>query len=90
MPYIPQWQRRLVDGYIDKIIVNINKLDIPPRDGVVNYVFTRILKSIYNQNPNYHTLNKALGVLNAVNQEFYRTIVGPYEETKKDENGDIA
>lgn len=57
------------------------------QDGSLNYTFTKTLKGLYPMK--YFHLNRALGVLTAVTQEFYRVMVGPYEETKIKENGEV-
>ncbi|MDB4991995.1 MAG: hypothetical protein JWL75_240, partial [Parcubacteria group bacterium] len=48
---------------------------------------TRILKGLYPMK--YFHLNRALGVLAAITQEFYRVVIGPYEDTKIIENGAV-
>jgi len=58
------------------------------RDGHINYVVTVLLKRLY-QPPNYRRYNKAIGVLECIKMEFYRRMVGPYEEEKIRENGDV-
>ena len=37
----------------------------------------------------YFHLNRALGVLTAIKDEFYRVIVATYEDTKIKENGQV-
>jgi predicted type IV restriction endonuclease len=58
------------------------------RDGHINYIVTVLLKRLY-QPPNYRRYNKAIGVLECIKMEFYRRMVGPYEEEKISENGDV-
>jgi len=58
------------------------------RDGHINYVVTVLLKRVYRP-PNYRRYNKAIGVLECIKMEFYRRMVGPYEEEKIRENGDV-
>jgi hypothetical protein len=38
---------------------------------------------------NYSNLNEMIGALECCKQEYYRTVVGPYEDMKIDENGDV-
>lgn len=87
MPYIKQEQRPAIDALIDPLIEYLKSLPVEDQDGSLNYAFTRILKNVYPVK--YFHLNRALGVLNAVTQEFYRTVIGPYEDAKISENGDV-
>ena len=38
---------------------------------------------------NYTLLNEIMGVLESAKQEFYRRMVVPYEDEKKEQNGDV-
>ncbi|MES2226122.1 MAG: hypothetical protein V4480_04950 [Patescibacteria group bacterium] len=87
MPYIKQEQRPHLDELINPLIEYLASLPVEEQDGSLNYAFTRILKGIYPTK--YFHLNRALGVLSAVTQEFYRVLVGPYEDTKIKENGAV-
>ena len=57
------------------------------QDGALNYAVTRIIKSVYPKK--YFHYNRALGVLSAIAHELYRHIIGPYEDEKIIENGDV-
>jgi len=37
----------------------------------------------------YHTLNEVMGALSGAQQEFYRKVVAPYEDTKEIINGHV-
>ena len=89
MPYIKKESRDELEPYIYGLI------DILPpipgkevEDGEVNYVITRIVNAFYNR-PSYKILQRGLGVLEAVKQEFYRRVVAPYEDMKRYSNGDV-
>lgn len=63
--------------------------------GHVNYVITRLLvlwlqerHRINGESLRYVEINDVLGVLAAVQAEFYRRVAAPFEDTKKDANGD--
>jgi len=86
MPYIPQDRRRALEEGIAMGIASKIALD-SKRDGELNYVITRLLSLLYQRN--YKDMNAALGVLEAVKQEFYRCVVAPYEQKKREENGDV-
>ena len=88
MPYITQENRPVVDKLIDPFITHLRSLPVEEQDGVINYAVTRIIKHVYPLK--YFHLNRALGVLSAIGFELYRKIIGPYEEEKIAENGDVS
>lgn len=58
--------------------------------GELNYVITRIiLEHLEIKGTSYTTMNTIVGVLEQVKDEFQRRIVHPYEDQKKEENGDV-
>ena len=87
MPYIPNDQRPVLDDKMDDLINHLASLPLEEQDGALNYTFTRIIRKIYPRR--YRHLNRALGVLSAVTQELYRRVIGPYEDEKIKENGDV-
>ncbi len=88
MPYIKPEARPDLDSLMNPLIEHIRTLPIEDQDGALNYTVTRMLMSIYPRR--YFHLNRALGVLAAINQELYRVVVGPYEDTKIAENGAVS
>lgn len=87
MPYIDKNQRPELDELIQSFIEKIKSLPVEEQDGALNYSITKIFKHVYPVK--YFHLNRALGVLTAITQEFYRKVVGPYEEKKISQNGDV-
>lgn len=87
MPYIKKDQRPAVDALVDPIISYLKNLPVEDQDGTLNYLVTRIIKQVYPTK--YFHLNRALGVLSAITQELYRRVIGPYEDEKIKENGDV-
>lgn len=87
MPYIKPAQRPQIDELINPLIEYLKSLPVEEQDGSLNYAVTRILKGLYPMK--YFHLNRALGVLAAITQEFYRVVIGPYEDTKIIENGAV-
>jgi hypothetical protein len=78
MPYISQAQRKEL-------------LDSVPRDpGELNYALTILINAYFHNGRirNYQTMNDIIGALEACKLEFYRRIVVPYEEVKREQNGD--
>lgn len=87
MPYIKQDQRPAIDAVVAPLIEKLKSLPLEDQDGSLNYAITKILKEVYPLK--YFHLNRALGVLTAIKDEFYRVVVGPYEDTKIKENGAV-
>ena len=56
-------------------------------EGNMNYIFTKLLKQCYGDS--YAEINDALGVISAVQLEFYRRVAVPYEDQKIYDNGDV-
>lgn len=88
MPYILNNQRPEVDSKMAALLEYIKKLPMEEQDGVLNYSVTRIIKHIYPRK--YFHYNRAMGVLSAIAHELYRHIIGPYEDEKISENGDVT
>jgi hypothetical protein len=87
MPYIKKDQRPEIDALIAPLIGHIQTLPLEEQDGALNYMVTKIIKSVYPKK--YFHLNRALGVLSAITHELYRRVIGPYEDEKIRENGDV-
>ena len=84
MPYTPQKDREKFDPLINRLAEILNR----GTDGDVNYVITRLVDLVYS-GMGYTQLNAALGVLEAVKQEYYRRVVTPYENERREQNGDV-
>lgn len=87
MPYIKKEERPELDELLEPLIKTLEKVPPEEKDGKVCYVIFKLLKRIYRGR--FFNLNRALGVLNSVMQEFYRRIVAPHEDEKIKENGDV-
>ena len=87
MPYIKRQQRPEIDKLVDPLISHLKSLPLEDQDGSLNYTVTKIIKRLYPQK--YFHYNRALGVLTAITQELYRRVIGPYEDDKIKENGDV-
>lgn len=98
MPYIKKDDRVKVDSYIKQLVCLINRdykfnnsgsiVTSSGMDGMVNYIITSIIDGVYNE-LSYHNFNSALGVLSAIEKEYYRRKVAPYEEKKRKQNGEV-
>ena len=85
MPYIKKDDRGVLDPFIEDL--SRNMLAEP---GQLNYVITKLLlKYLKACGLRYKSVNEIMGVLSCVTQEFYRRVVVPYENKKRDENGDV-
>lgn len=87
MPYIKKEQRPAIDELVKPLIEHIKSLSIEEQDGSINYAVTKLIKHIYPQK--YFHYNRALGMLTAIKLELYRKLVGPYEDSKISENGEV-
>jgi len=58
--------------------------------GELNYLITRLVHTFLGQKPeSYQNYNDALGALEGAKLELYRRKIGPYENKKIEENGDV-
>ena len=84
MPYIPMWNRRSLDPFIDAVPVR------GATAGEMAYVFTRLtLRWLREGFAGYSERALAVGVLETAKLELYRRNIGPYEDAKRDANGDV-
>jgi len=87
MPYIAKDDRPRYDKTLGELIKTLKERPVENVDGDINYCVTRILKEVYPLR--YFHLNRAMGVLSCIQQEFYRRVAAPYEDTKIQQNGDV-
>lgn len=87
MPYIPKDKRPPIDELLRPFIEHLKNLPVEEQDGALNYSVTRVLKEVYK--PRYFNYNRAMGVLSSIQAEYYRRDVGPYEDKKIQEHGDV-
>lgn len=80
MPYIPEARRQdLIEG-----------VDIPETPGELNFILTYYCRLYLDQAGRaYGTMNDVLGALEGAKLEFYRRVVAPYEDVKRELNGDV-
>lgn len=82
MPYIKPDQRPAIDQHIDKLQIN--------DPGALNYAITRLgLRYLLSVPDGYKSLNELIGVLECAKLELYRQHVAPYEDVKRELNGDV-
>ncbi|MCL5008092.1 MAG: hypothetical protein M1562_02490 [Candidatus Marsarchaeota archaeon] len=88
MPYIKAKDRPEIDRLVEPLIDMLREQSVDEVDGKVNYALTRVINGVYK--PKYFNYNRAVGVLECVKLELYRRRVGPYEDEKIGENGDVS
>lgn len=63
----------------------------PANPGELNFAISSLIhKYVASKSMSYDTVNAVAGVLSCVEQEFYRTVVAPYENIKAKENGPVS
>ncbi len=74
-----------------EVRIRLDKGIVPESAGELNYLTTKLLDDYLRRKGGirYERLNEVVGVLECVKLEFYRRIAAPYEDGKKDENGDV-
>jgi hypothetical protein len=87
MPYIKAEARPDLDRRMEALIAHIRTLPVEEQDGALNYTVSRMIMSIYPLR--YFHINRVMGVLECIKQEFYRVVAGPYEDEKIKENGPV-
>jgi len=86
MPYVTPEIREVLEES-----VNLSDLGAGAAEpGELNYVITRVVLGYMKQHGLcYDTINDIVGVLHSVCDEFQRRVVGPYEDVKILQNGDV-
>lgn len=87
MPYIAPEDRPVLDEKLESIVAYLKSRPVEKQDGDLNYLVTKLIHELYPEK--YFHYNRALGVLTAIQLEFYRKKVAPYEDVKIAENGDL-
>ena len=84
MPYVNQTRRRLLDPTIEQLADSLQDT------GDLNYAITRLtLLLIRRQGFNYVNASAAMGTASFALMEMYRRVLGPYEDEKIKQNGDV-
>lgn len=91
MPYIKQEKRDCLDVAINGLHKALVDLEVDDdtnnMEGNLNYSITRLLRMCYGKS--YGEINDAIGVLQCIMLEHYRTVAAPYENQAKHNNGDV-
>lgn len=85
MPYITEERREFLSNATEE---EVAATDLTAGD--MNYLISTLLDEwIAEKGLNYEAINTAVGVLECVKLELYRRVAAPYEDTKKETNGDV-
>jgi len=84
MPYIPDEDRTRLG------IAYFMHEDCPNTAGELNYLFTMLAKQyVEKKGLSYQVINDIIGAFEGAKAEFQRRVVGPYEDKKIEDNGDV-
>lgn len=89
MPYIEQSKRTNVNMiFLDKAITETITEETVAGD--LEYIFTLILiRYLRSKGLSHDHIEDVVGAFDGAKAEFQRRVVGPYEDRKKNENGDV-
>jgi len=86
VPYIGSHMRGFIQSLVDLRAIHDSELE----PGELNYLITSVcLASLPDDGPHYAAYNTVIGVLESVKIEFYRRMVAPYEDKKRDQHGEV-
>jgi hypothetical protein len=89
MPYIQPEIREEINKEVQDLLDMLQPaLGGDVDDGTINYVISTILNKFYNKQ-SYKTMQRAIGILACVQQEYYRKVMVPYENLKCEKNGEV-
>lgn len=94
MPYITSEFREKLDPAIYALAMELKNLyhdNLVATDwlGQMNYAITKLLVTFTHDMHSYATICAVDGILANVGREYYRRIAVPYENDKKNENGEV-
>jgi|TARA_R110001583_G_scaffold193721_2_gene362819 hypothetical protein len=90
MPYIAEEKRMMLEHALATLAAGIIVEDPKEQAGVLNYCITSLLNEVLKTNGlKYRNINELIGVLECAKLELYRRVASPYEDVKKDSNGDV-
>lgn len=95
MPYINKQNRIVYDNSIEELssLLRTHNQNNDSLCGSLNYIIFKLIKELTNKGnggeKTYARFNSILGSLECCKQEIYRRMIGPYEDSKIEENGDV-
>lgn len=86
MPYVPRDEQAVLDRALREFYHVRDPRSCSP--GQMNYIITKLLLR-YMGEVGYFMINSIRGILACVGDEFYWRVARPYEDEKREENGDV-
>jgi len=88
MPYISKQERALYDEEIDSLVTKLLPSgNVEPH---VTYIVYKLMKELFGRAGfRWKIKVTPLKILESVKFEYYRRVIGPYEDNKIEENGEI-
>jgi hypothetical protein len=85
MPYIKREDRYFITDRVNALSEMIRN------DGDLNYAISLLIhKQLDKRGVNYANMNNLVGAMECAKNEFIRTVMGPYEDKKRLENGSVS
>lgn len=85
MPYIKNDKREKIAPMVMALMKTLEDR------GDYNYAISLLIHTyIQRKGMKYKNLNDAVGILECAKQEFIRTVITPYENKKREENGEVS
>ncbi len=88
MPYIKQEDRKILNKVLNPLM-DVLENHFPNEPGALNYVITSLIDTMTLGGIDYSKLNAAIGILECAKLELYRCVAVPYEDQKRELNGDV-
>lgn len=70
-------------------LMDRNEFVSPSTPGQLNYHITMLIKAYWEETGDYQGINDIIGALEGAKMEFYRRVAVPYEDKKRETNGDV-
>ena len=84
MPYIRQERRQKIAPGLREAAKAVES------PGDLNYAFTLLARLYLDREPvSYQRINDVIGALEGAKLELYRRVAAPYEDRKREENGEV-
>lgn len=90
MPYIPKSDRSEFEADIASIVNKLVSHDENDAKGKLNYIiFSICYQIVMRRGIRYFRLQDVYGTMTSCAAEFYRRVIGPYEDQAIEKNGDV-
>lgn len=90
MPYIEKKYRTKIDSLVSDLVRELSLCAIKSEkdvDGFMNYAITRLIDKMTMKG--YINYEKTIGLLECIQLEYYRRVVGEYEDEKCEQHGEV-